>query len=199
MNEYIYMNEWIYSTDNFSNQSSHTEKWPPKTGIHVPSDFRHFAYKHIASTWRNNHWFVRGKHRFIWIIWHQHSQQLYFWSIDRVCLRCMYIGCVANSNWKLWTTGNVACVPIDAFALHSNTLFFLGAVSHEIWRIFPRSFDIVVIPDIPTRYLIFCTKQMRKQSLLYWQHPEHHVTFPECLHFPGRMACLCSETSKGVL
>ena len=70
------MNELIYSTDNFSNQalvdfkiqSSHTEKWPPKMDIHVPSDFRHFACKQIRSTWRNNHWFVRGKHRFIWII-----------------------------------------------------------------------------------------------------------------------------------
>ena len=50
------MNEWIYSTDNFSNQvvvdfkiqSSHTEKsaekLPPKMDIHVPSNFRHFAY-----------------------------------------------------------------------------------------------------------------------------------------------------------
>ena len=79
------MNEWIYSTDNFSNQavvdfkiqSSHkksAEKWPPKTGIHVPSDFRHFAYKQTASTWRNNHWFELGKHHFIRIIWHQHSR-----------------------------------------------------------------------------------------------------------------------------
>ena len=48
---------------------------------------------------------------------------------------CMYVRCVANSNWKLWTTekwqhcfritGNVACVPIHAFALHNDTLFFL--------------------------------------------------------------------------
>ena len=45
-----------------------TEKWPPKTDIHVPSDFRHFAYKQIASTWRNNHWIVHGKHHFIQII-----------------------------------------------------------------------------------------------------------------------------------
>ena len=77
--------------------------------------------------------------------------------------------------------------------------FFFSEVLHEIWRIFPRSFDIVVISDVPTRYLIFCTKQTRKQSLFYRQHPERHVTFPECIHFPGRMACLCSETSKGVL
>ena len=77
--------------------------------------------------------------------------------------------------------------------------FFSSKVLHEIWRIFPRSFDIVVISDVPTSYLIFCTKQTRKQSLFYWQHPACHVTFPECLHSPGRMACLCSETSKGVL
>ena len=77
--------------------------------------------------------------------------------------------------------------------------FFSSEVLHEIWRIFPRSFDIVVISDVPTRYLIFCTKQTRKQSLFYQQHPEHHVTFPECIDFPSCMACLCSETSKGVL
>ena len=78
-------------------------------------------------------------------------------------------------------------------------LFFSSEVLHEIWRRFPWSFDIVVISDVPARYLIFCTKQMRKQSLFYQQHPERHVTFPECLHFPGCMACLCSETPKGVL
>ena len=76
---------------------------------------------------------------------------------------------------------------------------FFSKVLHEIWRIFPWSFDTVVISDVPTRYLIFCTKQMRKQSLFYRQYPECHVTFPECLHFPSRMACLCSETPKGVL
>ena len=73
-------------------------------------------------------------------------------------------------------------------------LIFWGGVSskvlHEIWRIFPQSFDIVVISDVPTRYLIFCTKQTRKQSLFYRQHPERHVTFPECLHFFGGMAFL---------
>ena len=76
---------------------------------------------------------------------------------------------------------------------------FFSEVLHEIWSIFPRSFDIVVISDVPTTYLIFCTKQTRKQSLFYRQHLECHVTFPECLHSPSRMACLCSETSKGVL
>ena len=43
--------------------------------------------------------------------------------------------------------------------------FFSSDVLHQIWRIFPRSFDIVIISDVPTRWLIFCTKQTRKQSL----------------------------------
>ena len=77
-------------------------------------------------------------------------------------------------------------------------LFFFSEVLHKIWRIFPRSFDIVVISDVPTRYLIFCTKQTKRQSLFYQQHPERHMTFPKCIHFPGRMACHCSETPKGV-
>ena len=77
--------------------------------------------------------------------------------------------------------------------------FFFCEVLHEVWRIFPWSLDIVVTSDVPTRYLIFCTKQMRKQSLFYRQHLACHVTFPERLHSPGCMACLCSETSKGVL
>ena len=59
--------------------------------------------------------------------------------------------------------------------------FFFSEVLHENWRIFPRSFDIVVISDVPTRSLIFCPKQTRKQSLFYRQHPERHVTFPECI------------------
>ena len=42
---------------------------------------------------------------------------------------------------------------------------FFSQVLHKIWRIFPQSFDIIVISDVPTRYLIFCTKQTRKQSL----------------------------------
>ena len=110
---------------------------------------------------------------------------------------------------KLWTTekrqhcfgiiGNVACVPIHAFALQINTRFFFSEVLHEIWRIFPRSFDIVVISDVPTRYLIFCTKQTRKQSLFYRPQPERHMTFPECLYSPGRMACLFGNTERCVV
>ena len=81
---------------------------------------------------------------------------------------------VVISNWKLWTTkkgqhhfgitGNVVCVPIHAFTLHSNTRGVFSEVLHKVWRIFPWSFDTVVTSDVPTRYLIFCTKT-RKRSL----------------------------------
>ena len=76
--------------------------------------------------------------------------------------------------------------------------FFSSEVLHEIWRIFPRSFDIVVISDVPTRYLIFCTKQTRKQSFLSTTSGTSR-DFSWVIHFPGCMACLCSETPKGVL
>ena len=55
-------------------------------------------------------------------------------------------------------------------------LSFFSEVLHEIWRIFPWSFDIVVTSDVPTRYLIFCTKQMRKQSRFI--NNIRHVTWP---------------------
>ena len=59
----------------------------------------------------------------------------------------MYVRCVANSNWKLWTTekrqhrfgitGNVACVPIHAFALHSDTRFFQLSFARNLKNISP--------------------------------------------------------------
>ena len=82
------------------------------------------------------------------------------------------------------------------YLLYTAILVFSSNVLHQIWRIFPWSFDIVVISDVPTRQLIFCTKQTRKQSLFI--NNIQNVTWP-FLHFFGRMACLCSETPKGVL
>ena len=54
---------------------------------------------------------------------------------------------VANLNWKLWTTekrqhrfgitGNVACVLIHAFALHSDTCFFQRSFAWNLKNISP--------------------------------------------------------------
>ena len=216
------MNEWIYSTDNFSNQalvdfkiqSLHTEKsaekWLPKIDIHVPSDFRHFAYKQIASTWRTNHWFVRGKHHFIQItstltivVFSISWSQMFALYVHQMCCKLKLMKLKTLNNRKMTASlrnhrkRRVCSDP--CICTTQRYSFFSSEVLHEIWRIFPWSFDIVVISDVPTSYLIFCTKQTKKQSLFYRQHPERHVTFPECLHFFGRMACLCSETPKGVL
>ena len=59
----------------------------------------------------------------------------------------MYVRCYANSNWKLWTsekqqhrfgiTGNVTCVPIHAFALHSDTRFFQWSFARILKNISP--------------------------------------------------------------
>ena len=59
----------------------------------------------------------------------------------------MYVRCVANSNWKLWTTKkrrhrfgitrNVACVPIHAFALHSDTFFLQRSFARNLKNISP--------------------------------------------------------------
>ena len=117
-----------------------------------------------------------------------------FQSVDHECLPCMFVRCVANWNWKLWTTekwqhrfgitGNIACIPIHAFALHSDTcLFFQRSFARNLKNISPIVWYCCHIWRPYKRYLIFCTKQTRKQSLFY-QHPEHHVTFPECIHFP---------------
>ena len=77
---------------------------------------------------------------------------------------------------SLWKSLETLRVLIHTFALHSNTHFFFTQVLHKVWRIFPRSFDIVVTSDVPTKYLIFCTKQTRKQSCFI--DNIQHITWP---------------------
>ena len=78
----------------------------------------------------------------------------------------MYVRCVANSNWKLWTTekrqhrfgitGNVACVPIHAFALHSNTHFWGGGFQQSFaWNLKNISLIVWYCCNIWRPYKIF--------------------------------------------
>ena len=53
-----------------------------------------------------------------------------------------------------------SCVFRSMHLHYTAILVFFQRILHEIWRIFPILFDIVVISDVPTRYLIFCTKQI---------------------------------------
>ena len=207
------MNEWIYSTDNFSNQalvdfkiqSSHTEKAPKndrqkRTSMYrvflslcLQTNHKHMANQSLICTRKTSFYTDNITSTLTIVVFSINWSQMFALYVRQMCCKL-----------KLKTLNNRKTTASRVFRsmhLHYTAilLFFFSEVLHEIWRIFPRSFDIVVISDVPTRYLIFCTKQTRKQSLFYRQHPERHVTFPECIHFPGRMACLCSETSKGVL
>ena len=208
------MNEWIYRTDNFSNQavvdfkiqSSHTEKAPKNDRQKWTSMYRvifvtlltnckHMEKQSLICTRKTSFYTDNITIVVVSINWSR-------------MFACMYIRCVANSNWKLWTTknrqhlfgitGKIACVPIHAFALHRDTRFFFQW--SFAWNLKNISPIVWYCCNIRRPYkLTFCTKQTRKQSLFYRQHPERHMTCPECLHFFGRMACLCSETPKGVL
>ena len=219
------INEWIYSTDNFSNQalvdfkiqSSHTEKlskndrqkWTTMYRVIFVTLLTNKSQAHgepITVLYAKNI-VLYGQYNI-----NTHDSCIFDQLIANVC-PVVHTGqmCQMCCKLKLKTLNNrkttaslrnhrkrrVCSDPCICTAQRYS--FFFSEVLHEIWRIFPRSFDIVVISDIPTRYLIFCTKQTRKQSLFYRQHPERHMTFTECIHFPSRMACLCSETSKRVL
>ena len=54
-------------------------------------------------------------------------------------------------------------------------VFFSAEFCTKSEEYFPRSFDIVVISDIPTRYLIFCTKW---ESSLFFINNIRNVTWP---------------------
>ena len=69
-------------------------------------------------------------------------------SINWSQMFALYVRCVGNSNWKFWTTEkqqhrfgitrNVTCIPIHAFALHSNTRFFSEKFCTKSEEYFPN-------------------------------------------------------------
>ena len=54
---------------------------------------------------------------------------------------------------------------------------FFSEVLHKIWRIFPWSFDIVVTSDVPTKYIIFCTKRESSLILLTTSGMSHDLSW----------------------
>ena len=213
------MNEWIYSTDNFSNQalvdfkiqSSHTEKAPKndrqkRTSMYrvifvtLLTNCKHMENQSLICTRKTSIYTDNITSTLTIVVFSIIWSRMFALYVRQMCCK---LELKSLNNRKMTASlrnhrkRRVCSDP--CICTTQRYSFFFSEVLHEIWRIFPRSFDIVVISDVPTSYLIFCTKQTRKQSLFYRQHPERHVTFPNCLHFSGRMACLCSETLKGVL
>ena len=142
------MNEWIYSTDNLKIQSSHTEKstkkWLPKMDINVPSDFCHPAYKQIANTWSNNHWFVHGKHHFIRItsalttvVFSINWLWIFALELHQMCCNLK----MKTLNWKttasLWNHQKHCVCSDPCICTTQKYSVFFSKVLHKVWKIFP--------------------------------------------------------------
>ena len=67
------------------------------------------------------------------------------------------------------------CITRITRNVHCDTRVFSANFCMKSEEYFPRSFDIVVISDIPTRYLIFCTKW---ESSLFLIDNIRNVTWP---------------------
>ena len=215
------MNEWIYSTDNFSNQAVVDFKihctviihWKSAKNYHqkrtsmywvifvtLLTNCKHMEKQSLICMRKTSFYMDNITSTLTIVVFSINWSRMFALYVHRMCCK-LKLKTLNNrkTTASLWNhQKRRVCSDLCICTTHRYSFFF-SEVLHEIWRIFPRSFDIVVISDVPTRYLIFCTKQTRKQSLFYRQHPERHVTSPECLHFPSRMVCLCSETPKGVL
>ena len=162
---------------------------------------KHMEKQSLICTWKTSFYMDNITSTLMIVVFSINWSQIF---VLYVCRMCCKLELKTLNNWKMTASlrnhwKRHVCSDPCVCTTQRYSSFFSSKVLHEIWRIFPRLFDIVVTSNVPTRYLIFCTKQMRKQSLFCRQHLERHVTFPECLHFPSHMACLCLETPKGVL
>ena len=101
--------------------------------------------------------------------------------VSTVCQMCCNLELktlnIQKTTASLRKSPETLCV-FQSIHLHYTAIlmFFLSKVLHEVWRIFPRSFDTVVTDDVPTKYLIFLTKQTRKHS--HFIDNIQHATWP---------------------
>ena len=152
-------NEWIYSTYNFSNQavvdfkiqSSHTEKalkndHQKRTSMYewfsslcLQTNHKHMEKQSLICTRKTSFYMDNTTSTLMIVVFSINWSQMF---------ALYYVRYVANSNWKLWTTekwqhcfgitGNIKCVPIHAFALHSDTCFFQRSFAWNLNNIFPN-------------------------------------------------------------
>ena len=197
------MNEWIYSTDNFSNQavvdfkiqSSHTKKVPKNDHQKWTSMYRvifvilltnrkHMEKQSLICTRKTSFYTDNITSTLTIVVFSINWSRMFALYVHQMCCK-LELKTLNNRkttaslrNHRKHRVCSDPCI-----CTTQQYSFFFSKVLHEILRIFPQSFDIVVISDVPTRYLIFCTKQTRKQSLFYRQHPERHATFPRVTSF----------------
>ena len=161
MNEYIV--EIISATRLwliFKIQSSHTEKWPPKTDIHVPEWFsslclqtnrKHMENQSLICTWETSFYMDNITSTLTIVVFSISWSRMFALYVHQMCWQTQTENFEQpkKRQHRFGITGNVACVPIHAFATTQPIpRFFFSKVLHKIWRIFPRSYD-VVISDVP--------------------------------------------------
>ena len=178
------MNEWIYSTDNFSNQavadfkiqSSHTEKAQKNDRqkrtsmyqvIFVTLLTNRSQAQSLICTWKTSFYTDNITSILTTVVFLINCSLMFALYVRRMCCK---LKLKTLNDWKttalLWNHRKRCVCSDPCICTTQRYLVFFSKVLHKIWRIFPQSFDIVVISDVPIRYLIFCTKQTRKRSFL---------------------------------
>ena len=161
-------------------------KMTAKNGHPCTEWFSSLCFKQIASTWWNNRWFVSRKQSFYMdnitstlmiVVFSINWSWMFALLVRRMCCK---LELKTLNNWKI--TASLRnhrkcrmCSDSCICTIQQYSVFF-SKVVHKIWRIFPWPFDIVVTSDVPTTYLIFCTKQ--RESSLFFIDNIRHVTWP---------------------
>ena len=166
------MNEWIYSTDNFSNQalvdfkiqSSHTEKtpkndrqkWHPCTewfsSLCLQTNRKHMENQSLICTRKTSFYTDNITSTLTIVVFSINWSRMFALYIRQMCCK---LKLKTLNNRKMTASlrnhrkRRVCSDP--CICTTQRYSFFFSEVLHEIWRIFPRSFDIVVISDVPTR------------------------------------------------
>ena len=139
------MNEWIYSTDNFSNQalvdfkiqSSHTEKASKNdaqnghpctewfSSLYLQTNRKHMENHSLICTWKTLVYTDNITSTLTIVVFLINWPQMFALYVRQMCCK---LELKTLNNWKrqhrFGITGNVMCVAIHAFALHSDTHFF---------------------------------------------------------------------------
>ena len=165
------MNEWTYSTDNFSNQalvdfkiqSSHTEKAPKNDrqkrtsmyrviSVTLLTNRKHMENQSLICTRKTSFYTDNITSTLTIVVFSINWSRMFALYVRQMC--CKLKLKTLNNRKTTASLRNLrkrrVCSDPCICTTQRYSVFF-SEVLHEIWRIFPRSFDIVVISDVPTR------------------------------------------------
>ena len=176
----MYLHEWIYSTDKFSNQavvdfkiqSSHTEnrqKMTAKNGhpctkwfssLCLQTNRKHMEKQSQIRTRKTSFYTDNITSTCMIVVFSINWLRMFALYVRQMCCK---LELKTLNNWK--TTASLrnhrqrrVCSD-PCICTTQRYSFFFSEVLHEIWRIFPRLFDIVVISDVPTSNILYKTNE----------------------------------------